>query len=41
MKDAQKQQGQNHPGHSDELTGRGKGQQGIDKAPGMETQTGM
>jgi hypothetical protein len=36
MKDTQKQQGPNRTGHSDELVGRGKGQQGVDKAPGEE-----
>lgn len=36
MKDTQNQKEQNRSERPDELVGRGKGMQGIDKAPGEE-----
>jgi metal-dependent HD superfamily phosphatase/phosphodiesterase len=36
MKNIHNQQGQNHPGPSEESGGKGKGQQGVDKSPGNE-----
>lgn len=37
MTDKQNRNEQNPQGNSDEMTGRGKGPQGVDKAPGEET----
>jgi hypothetical protein len=36
MKDTRNEQGQSRRGNEDELAGKGKGQQGVDKAPGEE-----
>lgn len=40
MKDNRNEQGQNRVGNEDELVGKGKGPQGVDKAPGEETSQG-
>lgn len=37
MKDTQNQKEQNRSERPDELVGRGKGPEGVDKAPGEET----